>query len=287
MAFPCRISQKSSSHEKLACELQQWASSACSPAQTPCVKGDLGRRKIRHQIDRHKTALWLLELTILLGEYKTHANPSLLTTCPCVYGRWLILSWSITPRSCVEGVRTCFLKAVKGKLSFSKWSWIPICVAEFYTCTHTRGFLGLGWVPFGLAWGLSHSFTQTVTTKDIGFSSQLLAAPQLSAVWFQFIFSPLDTLSRLILTLRWVRVEGRTINLLPERVLWEPLLRTWVMVTHAVISTRKFKAIADKAPLISACLFLGGRWGILFKRRETETQGQSYFLKVVESLWQE
>lgn len=163
------------------CELQQWASSMYSLARMLYVKGDQGRRKSRHQIDCHKTALWLLEPTILLCEYKTHANASLLTTCPCIYGCWLILSLSITPRNCVEGVRMCFLEAVKGKLSFSKWNWIPICVAGFYTCTHTHGFLGLGWVPFGLAWGLSHSFIQTVTTKDIGFSSQLLAALQISA----------------------------------------------------------------------------------------------------------
>lgn len=59
---------------------------------------------------------------------------------------------------------------MKDKLSFSKWNWyllVPVWQLNF---THVHGFLWLGWVPFGLAGGLLHSFTHMVTTKDIRFS---------------------------------------------------------------------------------------------------------------------
>lgn len=167
----------------------EWALRA-SPAQTPCVKGVTWAGGRAHQIDSHETALRLLELTILLGEHKTHANPSLLTTCPCIYGCWLILSWSITPRSCVVGVRMCFLKAVKGKLSFSKWSWVPICAGLSFTPAHT---LVVSWArvgPLALPEACHILFTQTVATKDIGFSSSSWQPRSFSRCGFNFYLVP-------------------------------------------------------------------------------------------------
>lgn len=47
----------------------------------------------------------------------------------------------------------CFPEAMEDKLNISKWNWdlqVPVCMAVFYTWTHTRGFFGYGGSPLAL-----------------------------------------------------------------------------------------------------------------------------------------
>lgn len=174
----------------------EWALVCRAVRQASCVKNKLGRKKNRYEGDHHRRVFQLQELTLLLGEEIMHVNASSLNTY-VIYGCFLRLGPSTTPKKLLWVI--CCPEAMKQKLSFPKWDsylQLPNPMIVFYSHTHSpQGFLGLGWVPFGLGLGLSHSFTQIVTTKDTRFSNSSWQPSSFQKVWLQFIFSLSDTLA--------------------------------------------------------------------------------------------